>query len=87
LECPSELLNGSAGVRHEAVSLCALIVMITKVSIFHSGVGVLAGDSVDFRAVTTLDAVEFEAARDPFDLQVSAVNTDGDISLRARIRA
>jgi len=63
------------GMRHEAVSLCALIVMITKMRIFHSGVGVLAGDSVDFRAVATLDAVEFEAARDPLDLQVFAVNT------------
>jgi hypothetical protein len=56
------------GMRHEAVSLSALIVMITKVRIFHFGVGVLAGDSVDFRAVATLDAVEFEAARDPLDL-------------------
>ena len=62
------------GMRHEAVSLCALIVMITKVRIFHSGVGVLAGDSVDFRAVATLDAVEFEAARDPLHLQAYAVS-------------
>jgi hypothetical protein len=63
------------GVRHEAVSLRALIVMITKMSIFHSGVGVFAGDGVDFRAIATLDAVEFETARDPLDLQVSVVNT------------
>jgi len=60
------------GVRHEAVSLGALIVMITKVRIFHSGVSVFTGDSVDFRVVASLDAVEFEAARDPLDLKISA---------------
>jgi hypothetical protein len=46
------------GVRHKAVSLGALIVMITKMRIFHSGVGVFTGDSVDFRAVASFDAVE-----------------------------
>jgi hypothetical protein len=61
-------------VRHEAVSLGALVEMITKMSIFHSGVGVFTGDGVDFRAVTSLDAVEIEAARNPLDLRVSAVS-------------
>jgi hypothetical protein len=61
------------GVRQKAVSLGALIVMIAKMCVFHPGVGVLTGDSVDFRAVATLDAVEFEAARNPFHLQVYAV--------------
>ncbi len=62
------------GVRQKAVSLGALVVMITKMRIFHSSVGVLTGDSVDFRAVASLDAVEFEAARDPLHLQAYAVS-------------
>jgi hypothetical protein len=55
-------------VRHEAVGLDGLIVMITKMGIFDFGVGVFACHGVDLGAVAALLAVELETARHAFDL-------------------
>jgi hypothetical protein len=55
-------------VRHEAVRLGTLVEVITKMRILLLGVLVFTGDSVNFRTIAALDAVEFEAARHSFDL-------------------
>jgi hypothetical protein len=58
-----------AGVRHEAVGLNSLIVMVTKMGIFDAGFCVLASDRVDLGTVAALLAVELETAWYAFDLQ------------------
>jgi hypothetical protein len=58
-----------ARVRHEAMRLDRLVVVITKMGIFDSGVRVLARDSVDLGAVATFLDVKLETARHAFDLQ------------------
>ncbi len=57
------------GVRHEAVRLGTLVEVIAKMRILLLGVLVFTRDSVNFRTIAAFDAVEFEAARDSFDLE------------------
>jgi hypothetical protein len=64
----ASLMVAHAGVRHEAVGLNRLVVMVTKVGIFDPGVCVLTCDRVDLGMVAAFLAVELETARYAFDL-------------------
>ncbi len=57
-----------AGVRHEAVGLNSLVVMVTKMGVLDPGVCVLACYRVDLGTVAALLAVELETAWYAFDL-------------------
>jgi hypothetical protein len=51
------------------VRLGTLVEVIAKMRILLLGVLVFTRDSVNFRTIAAFDAVEFEAARDSFDLE------------------
>jgi hypothetical protein len=64
----ASLMVAHAGVRHEAVGLNSLVVMVTKMGVFDAGVSVLTCDRVYLGMVAALLAVELETAWYAFDL-------------------